>query len=61
MLLACMDTSDGLIATLDQFMRLNNVGFELKEDLEKVIDENALKYVRKLEHPRLVIICRSAR
>ena len=48
---SCMDTSDGLIATLDQLMRLNNVGFELKEDLEKVIDESALKYVKNLNIP----------
>ncbi len=47
----CMDTSDGLISTLDQLMRLNNVGFELKEDLEKVIDENALKYSKNLNIP----------
>ena len=26
---ACMDTSDGVLSTLDQLMRLNNVGFEL--------------------------------
>jgi len=31
---ACMDTSDGVIATLDQLMRLNNVGFEFEEDWE---------------------------
>lgn len=47
----CMDTSDGLISTLDQLMRLNNVGFELREDWEKVIDENALKYSRNLNIP----------
>lgn len=29
---ACMDTSDGVIATLDQMMRLNNLGFELEEN-----------------------------
>jgi len=28
---ACMDTSDGVISTLDQLMRLNRVGFELDE------------------------------
>jgi thiamine-monophosphate kinase len=46
-----MDTSDGMISTLDQLMRLNNVGFELREDWEKVIDENALKYSRNLNIP----------
>jgi len=30
---ACMDTSDGVLATLDQLMRLNGCGFELDEPL----------------------------
>ena len=47
----CMDTSDGLISTLDQLMRMNNVGFELKEDLENVIDEIALKYTKNNHIP----------
>ena len=33
----CMDTSDGLIATLDQLMRLNGVGFELRTPLEALL------------------------
>jgi thiamine-monophosphate kinase len=40
----CMDTSDGLISTLDQLMRLNDVGFEISTDLEKMIDDLGLKY-----------------
>ncbi len=48
---SCMDTSDGLISTLDQLMRLNNVGFELREDWEKVIDEIALKYAENNHIP----------
>jgi thiamine-monophosphate kinase len=47
----CMDTSDGLISTLDQLMRLNSVGFEFKEDWEKVIDEIALKYTENKHIP----------
>jgi thiamine-monophosphate kinase len=39
----CMDTSDGLISTLDQLMRLNNAGFKLCKDWENVIDDKALK------------------
>ncbi len=31
---ACMDTSDGVIATLDQLMRLNGAGFEIDKDWE---------------------------
>lgn len=39
----CMDTSDGLISTLDQLMRLNNIGFELRKGWEKIVDETALE------------------
>ncbi len=47
----CMDTSDGLISTLDQLMRLNEVGFELTEDLDKIIDEDSLNFAKKLSIP----------
>jgi len=36
---ACMDTSDGLLATLDQLCRLNGIGFELDSDWEKALDK----------------------
>lgn len=42
---ACMDSSDGLISTLDQLMRLNNVGFEIIQDFEELIDKKAFSYV----------------
>lgn len=48
---ACMDSSDGLFATLDQLMRLNSFGFELIEDYEKIIDDEALNYSKKLNIP----------
>ena len=48
---ACMDTSDGLLSTLDQLMRLNNVGFELTEKLENIIDDDVLNYSKKLNIP----------
>ncbi len=35
---ACMDTSDGLLATLDQLCRLNGTGFELDAAWEKALD-----------------------
>ena len=35
---ACMDTSDGLLATLDQLCRLNNIGFTLDPAWEKALD-----------------------
>ena len=42
---ACMDTSDGLIATLDQLMRLNGVGFDIDADCESLIHSDALAAV----------------
>jgi len=47
----CMDTSDGLIATIDQLMRLNNVGFELNDNWQTVIDNEALEYSKNLNIP----------
>ena len=39
----CMDTSDGLLATLDQLGRLNACGFELTGALEDIIAPDALR------------------
>jgi thiamine-monophosphate kinase len=38
---ACMDTSDGLFATLDQLTRVNHVGFELDAGWESALDPGA--------------------
>jgi thiamine-monophosphate kinase len=38
---ACMDTSDGLLATLDQLMRLNGAGFELDPGWASCLDRDA--------------------
>jgi thiamine-monophosphate kinase len=35
---SCMDTSDGVLATLDQLMRLNCLGFELTPEWTDVLD-----------------------
>lgn len=39
---ACMDTSDGVFATLDQLGSLNGVGFEITERWEGTIDDAAI-------------------
>ena len=39
---ACMDTSDGVISTLDQLSRINNMGFAIN-DYEYLLDTDALK------------------
>lgn len=38
---ACMDTSDGLVATLDQLARLNRVAIRLDADVEALLDPRA--------------------
>ena len=44
---ACMDTSDGVISTLDQLMRLNEIGFELNEDWIYSIDTESKTIAEK--------------
>ena len=39
----CMDTSDGLVATLDQLGRLNNCGFHLEKGWENHLAPEALR------------------
>jgi len=51
----CMDTSDGLIATLDQLMRLNNAGFELNNNWQNVIDDDAIEYSKNLNLPPWIL------
>ncbi len=53
---ACMDSSDGLIACLDQLIRLNDVGFELKSDWQKVISQDAFDYMNKLNLPPWLLL-----
>jgi thiamine-monophosphate kinase len=52
----CMDTSDGFISTLDQLMRLNDVGFKISTDIEKIINDDALNYSQKLNIPPWLLL-----
>ena len=42
----CMDTSDGLLATLDQLMRLNSVGFDVDCTTEVLVEPATLALSR---------------
>jgi thiamine-monophosphate kinase len=53
---ACMDTSDGLVATLDQLSRLNGVGFEITAPLPELLDPGALHACRALGLDPLVAL-----
>lgn len=48
---ACMDTSDGFFATLDQLGSINAVGFTIDARWEEAIDRASLDAVRKRELP----------
>jgi thiamine-monophosphate kinase len=47
----CMDTSDGVLATLDQLMRINEVGFMLDIPVEKMLHPAALELAQKTNLP----------
>ena len=38
---SCIDTSDGVLSSLDQLMRLNNVGFKFRNDLGESLDQSS--------------------
>ncbi len=53
---ACMDTSDGVVSTLDQLMRLNNLGFKLDKDWEDKIDKGSLELARASSIPEWLLL-----
>ncbi len=52
----CMDTSDGLLATLDQLMRLNDVGFSLDPGWESALTQASRDLARDLGVPAWFIV-----
>ena len=53
---ACMDTSDGVLGTLDQLMRLNNRGFELAEHWEDFLDSASRTMALEAEIPAWLLL-----
>jgi thiamine-monophosphate kinase len=53
---ACMDTSDGVISTLDQLMRLNKNGFRLNEYWENKIDRKSLELADSFSIPAWLLL-----
>lgn len=47
----CMDSSDGLLFTLDQLSRLNKLGFEVKADWEQILDPQVFSLCQKTQLP----------
>ena len=52
----CMDTSDGLLATLDQLMRLNGVGFEIECDWPRILTPRARDLCDRTHTPPWLMI-----
>lgn len=52
----CMDTSDGALATLDQLMRLNNIGFEINVPMEDLLDPAVLKIAGRYNLPPWIFL-----
>ncbi len=48
---ACMDTSDGVLTTLDQLMRLNGRGFEIDCDWTRVLADDVVELAARTETP----------
>ena len=48
---ACMDTSDGVITTLDELMRLNGIGFALDGSVNAILDPWALSIADRFGLP----------
>ncbi len=53
---ACMDTSDGLLATLDQLMRLNGTGFALESGWPEALDGSSRDLLRACGLPEWLLL-----
>jgi thiamine-monophosphate kinase len=47
----CMDSSDGLLATLDQLMRINQLGFAIDGDWEKILAPKVMEFCQHTHTP----------
>jgi thiamine-monophosphate kinase len=54
---ACMDTSDGFLATLDQLMRLNGTGFDVSTPPDQTVHKAALDLACSSGIPSWLMLC----
>ena len=47
----CMDTSDGLLITLDQLSRLNKKGFAIEAEWGKILEPKVFEFCNKIKVP----------
>ncbi|MBP9119492.1 MAG: thiamine-monophosphate kinase [Ignavibacterium sp.] len=48
---SCIDTSDGVLSSLDQLMRLNNIGFRFRNDWHETLDPSSKHLFAKYNFP----------
>lgn len=53
---ACMDTSDGVLSTLDQLMRINKYGFQLDADWELALDKQSRHLIKEIGFPSWLLL-----
>ncbi len=54
---SCMDTSDGLVAALDELALLNHAGFQCSTPLTDAVHPDALAVAREAHLPPLAMLC----
>ncbi len=52
----CIDTSDGTLSSIDQLMRLNNVGFKFRKDWIRALDKTSKELFEKLNLPLWLLL-----
>ena len=53
---SCIDTSDGVLSSLDQLMRLNNVGFKFRNDWNETLDQSSKQLFSKYNLPLWLLL-----
>ena len=53
---SCIDTSDGVLSSLDQLMRLNNVGFKFRKDWNETLDASSKQLFNDYKLPLWLLL-----
>ena len=53
---SCIDTSDGVLSSLDQLMRLNNVGFKFRNDWNETLDQSSKQFFNNYNLPLWLLL-----
>ena len=53
---SCIDTSDGVLSSIDQLMRLNNIGFRFRNDWIETLDPTSKHLFTKYNLPLWLLL-----